>query len=91
MAQHSLSLFGYMAPVIAELRAAGATSLRTIAAGLMSAVFQRHAVAHGLQRRLCACWRGSSSFTAMMPAMAFYDSAAQRWLPLHDREIGRLL
>ena len=64
----------------ADLRAAGATSLRAIAAGPNERGIQPHAVAHGMRRRLCACWRVSSPHTTM-PAMAFYDLLVRpdRW------------
>jgi hypothetical protein len=52
-------------PVITELQAAGATSLRAIAAGLNDRASLLHAgPGLGLPRRSCACWRGADGFGA---------------------------
>ena len=57
-----------LTPTIAELQTAGATSSRSIAAGLMSAAFPLPAgLGAGLRRRSCACWHGAK-------AKAFWQS-----------------
>jgi hypothetical protein len=59
-----------LAPTITELQAAGATSLRAIAAGLTSvASLQRAGPGSGLRRRLCACWHGGKLSSAAPPKL----------------------
>jgi hypothetical protein len=49
-----------LAPVMAELRAAGITSLHGVARALNARASQQRAVASGRPFRSSACWRGSS-------------------------------
>jgi DNA invertase Pin-like site-specific DNA recombinase len=57
---------GDIAPIIAELQAGGATSLRAIAAGLNERGVPTHPeAASGQQRRSCAFWRGGKPAPAL--------------------------